>query len=238
MSKSGWMVIVPAILIFALVGLICSPIFTVKAVEVTGNEKLAIEYVKETAGLSSDINIFAFSASKARKALTQDQYIEKVSIVKEWPDKVSLKISERHLSGYVEYMGNYLYIDENGRVLEVSAFFTERLPVIVGLNFSEFNVGQLLQVDDQASFDAVVTLARLFKKYNLAEDVVRVDVSNPENIHIYVYNIDVLFGNGLDADEKVRTLIEILDKLPDSKTIKGFLDMQNSSSPPIFRILT
>lgn len=215
-----------------------SPVFTVTTVEITGNNKLSVETVRNVTGLNKMPNIFAFSSYRAKKALKADQYVEKVDIVKEYPDHVKVSITERRLSGYVEYMGRYLYIDENGRVLEVAYQFTQRLPVIVGLTFQEFNVGQILEVDNQSSFDTVVTLARLFNKYDMQTDIIRVDVSKVDNIHLYIYNIDVEFGDIKDADMKIRTLKEIMEKLPNAKEVKGFLDIKNIALPPRFRLLT
>lgn len=233
-----YLYIIIAGLILVCLIVMFSPVFSITSVDITGIEKLNKDYVMKTSGLDTMPNIFAFNSRKAIKLLKTNNYVDQVKIKKSFPDKVTLTITERHLSGYVEYMGSYLYIDENGRVLESVSHFTEKLPVIVGLEFSEFSIGSILNVDNQSSFDTVVTLAKLFDKYEMEAEVIRIDVSKDEDIHLYIYNIDVEFGDIRDADLKIRTIKEILSKMPNSDTARGFLDIKNINVSPRFRLLT
>ncbi len=228
------------ILVLIVSLILSSSYFTVKQVLINGNLRVLGETVKETCNLNKAVNIFAFNSLSARKNLLVNPYVKDVSIDKKFPDTIVVEISERRLSGYIEYLkGTFLYIDDAGMVLDVRTYYTEKLPIVVGLKFSDVAVGRVLEVENKNAFATVMKLSLLFNKYAIEDEVIRIDVSDDSDIHVYVYNIDVRFGDISDADQKVRTLIAILDKLPDAQTKKGFIDMRNvSKQPPIFKLLS
>ena len=45
-----------------------------------------------------------------------------------------ITIDENRIYGYINYLGDYLYIDREGRVIDVKGETEESLPVIEGLN--------------------------------------------------------------------------------------------------------
>ncbi|MCL2352600.1 MAG: FtsQ-type POTRA domain-containing protein [Firmicutes bacterium] len=218
-----------------------SPVFAITKITVAGNEKVTEAELLAACGVKQEDSLFSFNARKAAKNVAKNlSYVESVTFRKVWPNELRITVAERKLSGYVKYMnGSYLYIDENGRVLEVSGMFTEELPVVVGLKFSKFSVGELLDVDNKTSFSTLVVLTRLFDKYGMRDyKVSKVDVSDSGDIHLYVRNIDVKLGSAADADQKIRTLREILGKMPDADNIRGVLDLTVISGKYTFKILT
>lgn len=216
------------------------PVFQISRIEIYGNEKVTNSQILEACGLTGTDNIFAFNKSKSEATLKKIPYIADVEITKKYPDEVDINVKERRVSGYVQDIDNYLYIDKDGRVLDVKKTFSQRLPVVVGLDFKDFNIGQILQVSNKNSFSIVVELAYLFDTYDILDDVVRVDVKNEDDIHIFIYNLDVEFGGISDANEKIQILKQSVEAIPNAKTIKGFLNLKvrNGSEVGRFRILT
>ncbi len=228
-----------AFIALVLILLLISPVFNVAKVTITGNSVLSEEYIKEKMGINNSINFFTYNTGKAKKRLLESSpychYVEKITIKRIFPDKLQINIEERRLSGFVEYLGtNYLYIDDNGRVLEIASFFDKKLPVVVGLKFSEFTLGKKLKVENEGSFDIVVTLAQLFNKYEMQDDIIKVDVTKEDDIHLFINKIDVLFGDSIDADEKIRTIKVIMEKYKDIE-VNAYLDIKNINTPPILR---
>lgn len=229
--------IIIAIIVFILLLLSVCPLFNITEINVTGINKLVKEDILNEINLTAnENNLFAFNSFKAKKILYFNPYIEDVKINKSIPNKISIDITERKIRGYVFYMGTYLYIDGDGRVIDVQSSFTEKLPIVVGLNFNNFTLGEILKVDNQESFDIVVELSKLITKYELLEDVVKVDVSKPDDIHLYINNVDILFGDFSDSNWKIGTLVEIMKEI--SQEDKGFLDISDSNKTPLFTYLT
>lgn len=237
-SRFKYILAAAAALLIALLVLV-SPAFTVGDVTVTGNKKLAEGEILAAAALDKPVNIFAFPAGKARRAIMENPYVESAEITKDvWERAVNVSVKERVLSGYVEYVsGTYLCIDENGRVLEATTVLTEKLPIVVGLDFKTFTVGQILNVTNKKSFNTLVTLAHLFNKYDMETSVIKVALHDENNTHLLVDNMDIDLGDIKDADEKIRT-IKVILQAPEVAGVKGFLDIQDIGRPPRFKILT
>lgn len=239
MMKSSFKIALAlAVFLAVSLGIMLSPIFGVSDVQIDGLNRLTEDWIKKTASAETGQNIFLFHKSKAIKALKENPYVKDAYIEKQYPDTLIIQIKERELSGYVKYLENtYLYIDEKGVVLEVAPSFTEQLPVVEGLEFQEFTFGKTLEVNNSSAFNVVVTLAKLFKKYNLESQVIRVNVSDVSDIHLYAGKLDIAFGDIQNSDEKVRWIIAILEKLPDPD-IAGTVDISNpNSNISNFRIL-
>lgn len=218
-----------AVGVAALAMVMSLPVFNIKDINVTGLGRLTKDEVLKSASLAANSNFFLFSSLKAKKELTKNPYIESVEIVKVFPNLVSLHVNERKVCGYVQDTGNFIYIDKDGRVLDVKESFTERLPVIVGLKYLSYSKGEILKVESTSAFNTVVLLANLFGAYELEQDIIRVDIKNEDDIRMFIYNIEVKMGNVSEANDKIRYLKAILEQLTDEEKQRGgTLDLNTS----------
>ena len=216
-----------------------SPFFSMTDITVTGNSQIDTDEILDLAGLDQSGNIFLFRPRRARQGVMENHFIDSVHFSRILPGAIEVTVRERFLSGYIEYMeGMYLYIDENGRVLEVRSYMTEDLPRITGLRLSHVHVGQLLEVDNPDAFATVVTFARLLNRHGLTEEIYKIDVSDPGNTRVRLYNIEVYLGDTSGAHEKILTLSEIVNEWSMVRDARGFLDLRELDSQYIFRNLT
>ena len=213
-----------------------SPFFSVKNIEVTEMERYTRDEILSMAGISEGMNIFAFSAIKKELDLEENTYFEKVNISRKFPNTLKIEIKERLVRGYVPYMGSYLYIDEYGRVLEISSGFTKQLPVVRGLSFDSFTIGEKIDADNTEAFNVMVIIAQMMTKYEVLGEVVEIDVSDTSKIMAYVGNIEINLGDISDCDRKIRTMGEIIKKIPEGD--RGTLDLSDLSKPLVFKYLT
>lgn len=218
------------IIIFGIVLLLLSPIFDVGKIDILGNSKVSVATIKQVAGLDTTVNIFSVNSSKVIAKLEEIPYIKSAYISKTYPNSLSIEIAERKVCGYINYkeMDIYILIDEEGMVLETKTYVEQKLPIIVGLTFEGFSVGEILKTENQNSFESVVILSKLFEKYGL-EDVGKMDVSDIEDIHLYIDNIDILFGGMTEVDKKLQDLRGILDSDKIPKGARSILDMHDTS---------
>ena len=217
--------------------IIISPIFSVTEVEISGNNRLTNREIIEIIEFDLGKNIFSLSQRNARDKLLKNPYIQDVNIRKDFLNrKIEIVLTERIVRGYVEYSSNeFLYIDREGRILEIRSSFTKRLPVIVGLRLNEgFVLGELLNVENPSAFNIMITLTALFEKYDIDQDVVRVVLSNEDDINFFYHRINVKLGSNDDLDMKLRTLERILPTLEEHKYIGGRLFIENMSIEPYF----
>jgi len=210
-----------------------SPIMNVREIILNGNFEISRAQILEDAGLLEDINIFALRPALIRENLSRNTYIKQVDIVRDFRQRsLEITVVERKLSAYVRFRDNtYLFIDSFGMVLESRTAFIERHPVVEGLLFSEFTVGEYLEVENRDAFYSMLALSVLFEAYDIAQDIIRIDLSRDSQIHFYYGNINIQLGSRQDLDLKIRTMMEILPMLESYKHVGGFLFMQDPLRP-------
>ncbi len=214
------------IILLTAVILLTSPVFDVKTIKVSGNTTVSESYILKQGELLGKINIFLLSGDKIEKLLKENPYIRSADIIKKYPDEININIRERKVRGFIEYkpLGSFLHVDETGTVIDVTKSVTENKPLIIGLSYIDFAIGEPIKFDNSAAFENVVILDKLFEKYELS-DVLKFDISSPSEIHILMRGVDITFGNIENADLKVRRIKAIMAEIP--VEYKGYLDVSD-----------
>lgn len=215
----------------ALVLVLVSPIFHVREVVVLGNHRVCETDIKARLNIAGNSNIFLINWGNARRAILGNLHIEDVSFSRELPGRLYVSIQERRLSAYVEHEpGSFLFLDENGRVLEIRNYITELLPRLDGLQFTRFQLGEILEVSDEINFINIMQYTQLLTLHGLINQITHINVSDPANIRILVNYLEFHVGGIQDADAKVRTIAEKLYRLPNAHIIRGFVDIREIRS--------
>ncbi len=204
------------VLVFTLavfITLFLLPIFDIKDIKVNGIDNLTAEQVEGMLTSKRGDNIFLLNKIKSKKNILNSHYVKSVSINRILPSTVVVDLEEYKLRGYIPYSGSYLYIDGDGLVLDVQKTIKRQLPVVEGLKFNDFTVGQILKVDNPSTFDTMVEMSKLFEKHELLADVIRVNISDESDIHFYIGKMDVEFGSFDNANRKLSMLNEVLKQL-------------------------
>ena len=201
-----WCLVIMSIMIT----LFMMPFFSIKTINISGNESLTVDQIKNYLTFKEDDNIFLFSKRKSRNNILNNHFVKSIEINRVLPSTVNVTVNEYKLRGYVPYSGSYLFIDGDGRVLDVQKKITKSLPVVEGLKFNNVTVGEILQVDNPSTFETMVHLSKLFEKYELLSNVIRVDMTDVTDIHLYTGSVDIKFGSFDDANRKLLMLIEVL----------------------------
>lgn len=214
--------IVLAILLF-----LASPFFHIQDLVIQGNHRIASADIETRLGLTNSSNILMFNTGTARRRVLSNLYIADVHFARELPGRLVVTVLERRPSAYVPHMGSFLILDDTGRVLEITGTVSEPLPLLEGLQFSRYQLGEVLDVANAVDFDNVVLYTQLLVTHGLIYDITHINVSNPNNIRILVNYLEFHVGGIADADEKVRTIVEMLYNLPDASRVRGYVSMQD-----------
>lgn len=224
------------VLVMIIAGVLFSPVFSVKEIRSEGAQHFTTTELAEIISLSQGDNLILYGKSKAEELLNQEPYIAEAKLKMELPDTMVIQVKERKVRGYVPYMGAYLYIDEEGRVLETQNAYHDALPVVRGLQFDRFLLGEVLPVENKDSLQVVLQMSQMMKKYDLLDMVVEIDVTDPKDVYAYVNKVEIRLGEMQDADQKVRIMGEIMRTI--SEEDRGTLDLRDLSKPIIFQYLT
>lgn len=214
------------------------PIFNITSVNVVGNRLVPTNDILRDADLVAiNSNIFLYPKSKYEKSLKKNPYFEDANIKRILPNSIVIEISERILSSYVLYKNNtFLYMDNNFIVMDTKQNFTENRPIIKGIEFDSFTVGKALNVKNVEALESAKTITKTINRYEDLPENITIDVKDTSNIHIYVNNINVVFGDAQNCDLKVRRMLAAISAV-DSE-LKGYLYVDDVNRDAYFKIIT
>lgn len=235
-SKKNMYIFLSILVLFLLIML--SPLFNIKTVNVSGNRDIDTNEILRQINLTGDNgNIFTYNSSKYEKILSENAYFESVKIKKSFPNTINVTIDERIVSFYILYSNNtYLYMDNNGVVVDTKQFVSYNHPIIKGLMFDNFTIGKPLVVTNEEALIEAKNIVKTINRYDTYNTPVVIDVKNTNNIHIYVKNINIVFGNAQNIDLKVRRSIGAISAIDDD--LKGYLYVDDIDRDAYFKIIT
>jgi len=215
------------IFICSIIGvmILSTPIWNISTIEIEGNLYYNNEEIINQSEIYKKMHILKINKKRSVKALQNLPYIHKAKISLTYPSSVNISIIERKPIGYVPFFGTYLSIDKTGQVLDQrESNELEGLPVVEGLKFDKFILGELLEVENEDSIMVIIEMTTLMEKYDLLDKAVKIDVEDLGKIHLYINSLDVIIGEMSDLDKKIQWLCEIIDNYE-----MGILDLSNVS---------
>lgn len=214
-----------------------SSLFNIKTILVEGNSKLSEEKVIDISSLKLDTNIFKFSKSKIKNIIKENSYVEDVKISRKLPSTVKITINERIPSYMLQFADSYVYINNQGYMLEISNKKLE-LPILTGFTTDLSNVkpGNRINLDDLKKMSMVIKIYQTLSNNGIADIVSKIDTSDERNYTIFFdsENKKVYLGNGSDLSTKIFVLKSILEA---SSGKKGeiFLNVDLNTERAYFR---
>lgn len=228
-----------AIIIGGIIYTLLSPIFNIKNIEVYGNSKISSDTIISLSGLKIDQNIFSFWTSDIRDAIKQNAYIDKVQISRKIPDKIEISVQER-VTTYMLTLGNaYVYINNQGYILEITSKKLE-VPVIIGYNTpaEEIVEGNRLNETDLEKLNDVLKIMEATSSGESEIDklITQIDISDKNN---YILDLSsekkkIYLGDVTDLSTKVLWINKILK---DEEKNEGiiYLNVNLNVEEPYFR---
>ncbi|WP_317366604.1 FtsQ-type POTRA domain-containing protein [uncultured Tyzzerella sp.] len=221
-------------LIFML--LMLSPWLNIENIQINGIKTIEKSDIIRQMKLDKTTNILSFNSFVAKRRVKSNYYIENIRVTRKLPNTVTIDIIERKVVGYIPYINDYIYIDKDGVVIDVKSSYKEPLPMIYGLKFNSFIIGQKLKTENNTAFEIVMEITNAIKNKENLNDILKIDVSDLEDIHLYTEKLDVIIGNIDAINIKMNTLNEILKNF--TPTEKGFLYIDDINKAPIFKYIT
>ncbi|MCR5627525.1 MAG: FtsQ-type POTRA domain-containing protein, partial [Lachnospiraceae bacterium] len=196
--------IIIAVVLLALTAafLIIEERFRIEKVNVTGNERYSDDEIKEMvmSGRFSDNSLYL----KLRSSKLDDEsipFIEKMDINIDDPNEITINVYEKAVAGCVSYLGQYIYFDKDGIVVESSPDRVEGVPFVTGIKFDKCVMNEYLPVENPEVFANVLVLTQLMEKYNIKTD--RLYFDRNMNVTLYFDKARVLLGTMDNIDDKM-----------------------------------
>ncbi len=216
-------VVLAALAVLFILGLSFAGVFRVRQVTVTGNAY----YTKEEV-----VNLLLDEGSLQNTLLVYLRYkyqehpeipfIDDFEVTMDSWQSLKIRVYEKNMVGYVRYLGQDVYFDKDGIVVESSTQELEGIPQISGVTFDSLAIHQPLSVEDPTIFDTILSITKLLTKYDLDPDEIRFGAGG--ELFLQLGDVKVALGTGENLDEKISRLKQLEGDLKDKS---GTLHMEN-----------
>ena len=239
LSRRFKIVLALCVLTFAATLFMFSSFFYAREINISGNNTVSREEILERVGADFTTNLLFFNFNAARNRVVENLYIADVIFTRDLPGRLHIEVRERRVAAFVEHTpGSFLYIDEHGRVLEIRPAINQPLPIVTGLNFTRFALGEVLEVPDRTAFTIVTRYSQIIYRHDLAGRVTNIDVSDTENTRIFIGDVEFNVGGIHDADAKIRDIVGLLPQLDEAGLTRGYVDIRQIRDVYFFEITT
>lgn len=225
------------IFIVLLVVLLLSPVFDIKNIQVKGNDKIEAEQIISLSGITIGENTFKFNSKEVKKKIKENAYIETVKIERKLPTGVQITIKERKPTILMEYGGSYIYLNNQGYILEISAEKLD-LPIIQGATTKEEELvaGNRLNKEDLEKLNVVLNIIESANSNGLIDQLTKVDISDSQDYKI-IFNDGQATAHIGDCTTLGTRMLYVKAILEDNIGIKGeiFVNMDLNIENPYFR---
>ena len=160
-------------------------------------------------------------------------FVEKIDLELKDKNSVNIRVYEKMVTGCIQFMGEYLYFDKDGIIVESSPEQLKDIPLIKGLEFNKIILNEKLEVQKDELFDVILNLTQLIDKFGLEVKTIRFD--NTYAVTVECGDIIARLGKRSTYDEvlsELRNIIqssggELKDVLDKSEGTRLELDMTN-----------
>lgn len=225
---AGRRLIVPlaAVLILVIAGIALAVFLgrhTVRTVQVDGNTRYTDDEITDMVVNSLlTRNTLYLSHYYRDRSVTDVPFIERMDVTVTAPDAIRINVYEKALAGYIEYLGQYMYFDREGIIVEASRERFEGVPQVLGLDFGYVVLYERLPVENEDVFNLVLGITKQLEKYALSADRIFFDANY--RTYLYFGAVEAELGDSSYIDEKLEQLVHIL---PDLEGKHGILRMKD-----------
>lgn len=232
MRKTFKYILILLLLAFTAAFLMTSALFNTKTINVMGNKRVSQQEIIRISGLNYQQNIFRINTKETMKNIFQNPYVEKIKIRRGLPNIINIDIIEREPIVLVPYVGSYLYVDSHGIVVEInSSIEGMELPLIKGLKFNTFKLGEEIKVDNKLQLTGVIKLISEIKRAGLNQEITEINAEDILNLKLTTKSgIKVNLGDDSNINTKIPLAKAILQDL-NNKKLKGTIEMGHKGNP-------
>jgi len=156
-----------------------SPLFNIKEIKISGNNKISKETITSLSGIEIGQNTYKISKSEVQRKVKENAYIDEVKVKRLLPSTIEIQVEEREATFIIEYGSGYVYLNNQGYMLEISNQKLE-LPMLQGTQTLDENikVGGRLCKEDLENMTIVLKIIETASKIDIANLITKIDISN------------------------------------------------------------
>ncbi|MCI9177310.1 MAG: FtsQ-type POTRA domain-containing protein [Clostridia bacterium] len=214
-----------------------SPFFNIKEITATGNTKITSEELISLSQIQLEENTFKIQKKQAETFIKKNAYVDTVYIKRRLPNKIEIQIIERTPSFMLTLGNAYVYMNNQGYLLEVSSKAIDK-PIITGYITAKENiqVGNRLEEEDLQKLEHVLQIMHSAQSNEIQKTITKIDITDKQDyiLELKSEKKTVHIGNNSNLSTKMLYVKKILEE---EKGIEGEIlvntDLNNKGA--IFR---
>lgn len=188
--------------------------FPVKNIEIVGNRHLSDKEISRMSKLKTGVSIFSVSSRSIVKRLERSPWIKGVTLRKEMPDTILIRIKEAVPAALLKKKGEYYLVRSDGEILEKQGDGEKFLPVITG------------KTGNRKAFREAVRFARVLREYGVDTTTnSEIVVDEPENMTLQYADTTIKVGYGA-YEAKLLRYMELKDEIVRRGIPVGSIDLR------------
>ncbi len=230
LSQKKMRQILLAVLVVAVILIIIAVRTPIESIVIQGNTFYTQEEILEL--LPYDANSSVLKVMFNRVNTVKDKgYVLKMEI--EYPDltHINIRVYEKEIIGYVEYLGKYLCIDNNGYIVDYTDDPKDK-PIVRGVEVPEFTIYEPIEVD-QTIIDEIYAIYRNMVAFDVPITGIYFPYGKINEITLESDDIKIYIGDTSRIEEKFQLIGEILRALPEDES--GTLSLEYIDQNIIFK---
>ena len=212
-----------------------SSIFNIKEIVVINNSKVSTQEIINLSTLATDINMFKITNKAIRDGIKTNAYIENVDIKRNIDGTVTLDIKERQATYMLKFANAYVYINNQGYMLEISESPLE-IPIITGFSTinEEIKTGNRINTEDLQKLQDVIKIIETSKNTSLANRITEIDISNSTDYKLTVESEKKIIKTGEMTNINIK--LQMAGKVLEAESGKaGEIYFQDDGKKAIFK---
>ncbi|MBQ7901297.1 MAG: FtsQ-type POTRA domain-containing protein [Clostridia bacterium] len=207
-----------------------TPLYNVREITVEGNSAVEADTIIRASGITLGENIFAADVSAAKKRVAKVAYVDTVKVRRSLPSKIRISVTESRECAYINFIGNYVGIDENGKILDVKQQMGDvNKPVVYGISLNNFEIGTYIDVDDARSKEVLFEMLGQIKTSGIEGNIQYMDINDFDNITLTLRSkVSVKLGDTTGIKYKIAYLKSVLDEL--GNVTGGIIDITDTEN--------
>lgn len=204
-----------AIIICTSIFFMLSPLFDIIEIKVIGNQKITSEKIINMSEIPINENTFKIDLKKVLSRIRQEPYIERVEIKRKLPSTIEIEVKERQATYMLEFANGYVYINNQGYMLEVAEERLE-IPIVTGFvtPIENIEAGNRLEKDDLEKLESVLKIMETAKSNEIEKAITKIDISDVTNYTLILEQEGktAYLGNASDINTRIQYLKLVLER--------------------------
>jgi len=217
-------------LILLSIILFFTPLFNIKNINISGNNKVEIPQIKQAIGSIEEDNLFRLNTKKIITNIKTIPYINDVVIKKKvFPVGINVDVVECVPVGDIQTNESHIILDKNFKVLETIDAPMENVTNILGVSVTASSEGAVISTDDSEKLTTMTEIYNILVEEELISKIGTINFEDMNNISFtYENRLDVICGSVVDFSKKIGMFKKAVTSSKLTDNSRGTIDISIS----------